>query len=868
MPRKEKNTVSDITPVNHEHNNSNDTYVNTEHVLDQSVVSSETSDINVHDTESVTNKSYFGVIDNKKGIKLASLNVRSLLDKLDQLRIILASRPLDILAINETFLDSNILTSQLNIDGYIFERYDRGSRHGGGVGFYIRDNLQYALYKQDVISQHNIEALFIKLKRPHRDAVLVGTIYRPPSAKTEYYDNIVNVLDHIIDEHDCIVMGDLNYNYVLDESLSTNPIHYLSQLYGLTQLVSEPTRITTSSSTLIDVILTTIPESHVCTGVIKLTLSDHYLPYTILTCQAPKVPPKCITVRDFKNFNNDSFLSDLTREFTDVFNVFNDSCIVENPNIHMLWLKWKSTFEKVCSHHAPLKTIKVRDRINPWLTRDIVSAMHERDYIHNKAVKFKDNELMMLYKRKRNSVVRMINNAQKLYYEQCVNTSNNKNRDMWKSLRHILNTNNKSIVNTQNVTADNFNSFFANIGKDLADKIPKCTYNWHLPQSIYDFIAQPITNEFVTSQLRLLSDKSNLDVLNIDSKLLRVAAPVLCPSLAYLINKSITSGEIPDDWKLAKITPIFKNKGSKDDCGNYRPISVICHVAKVMEKAVQVQLKDYLLEHNFITHVQSAYLKNHSTQSSLHNIVSDLLDGINENCINGLCFLDLQKCFDTIDHAILLTKMEKYGIRGISLKWFSNYLSCRKQRVKLNDDVSSLMEILFGVPQGSILGPILFLLFINDLPTCLTKCQCNLFADDTVLYTTNNKEKDVLTDLQTDMNNVFEWFKLNRLSVNVSKSCTMFVTNRNIQDQAPLTINDQPMLSVKETTYLGVTLNNDLTWNRQISNMLYVPKPRIDKFKQSFQYIGPSLYNTFPQDVKESSSLSVFKKRSKEHILA
>ncbi len=319
-------------------------------------------------------------------------------------------------------------------------------------------------------------------------------------------------------------------------------------------------------------------------------------------------------------------------------------------------------------------------------------------------------------------------------------------------------------------------------------------------------------------ELIQLNNISKLDVLNIDSKLLRIAAYEISNSLCDIINNCIMNGDLPDDWKLAKVTPIYKNKGPKEDCGNYRPISVICHIAKIMEKSVQIQLKEYLMKHNFISHVQSAYLKNHSTQSSLHNIVSDILDGINTNSVNMLCFLDLAKCFDTIDHDILLCKLEKYGIRGKNLKFFKKYLSGRKQCVKVNGQLSSILDILFGVPQGSILGPILFLLFINDLPTCLQKCECNLFADDTVIYTMNTDEIKATSDLQCDLDNVHNWFTANRLSINIDKSCTMSVTNKS-RSNSIFYISDNMLSSVTHTKYLGVTICENLSWEAQIKTV-------------------------------------------------
>ena len=754
-------------------------------------------------------------ISKHKGFKLATINVRSLLNKIDQLRIILHNQPIDILSVNETFLDCTIPTSQLMINGYVFERYDRGSRHGGGVGFYIRNTVKYELHKHEIVLKLGIEALFIKVKLPNRKPMIVGTMYRPPSANVQYFDNIVDVLEHIITDIECVIMGDLNYNYILDENVCSSPISYLSQLTGLSQLVTEPTRVTMTSSTLIDVILSTMPSMHIATGVVNLALSDHYMPYTVIAHTMPKSQGNFITIRSFKHFNEVAFLNDILNEFgvsaTDCRRPFTDT------NVNNMWTNWKANFEKICSHHAPIKVIKLKNRNNPWMNQDIIKAMHERDHYHQQAVRSKDPLIWHAYKTKRNEIVRMISNAQSNYYHNVVDQSNNRNRDMWKSLNHILNINRHSKIDTS-INADSFNAFFTNIGKSLADKIDSDHYEWHLPSSIHELNITPIESNFVLKELQKLRNKSNLDVLNIDSKLLRAASHIIYNSLSDIINSCILCGDLPDDFKMAKVTPIYKNKGSQDDCGNYRPIYVICHVAKIMEKAIQVQLKEYLLKHNFISHVQSAYLQDHSTQSSLHNIVSDTFDSINCNHVNMLCFLDLQKCFDTIDHNILLCKLDHYGIRGNNLEFFKNYLNGRKQRVKVNCQDSSLLDIVYGVPQGSILGPILFLLYINDLPTCLKKCECNLFADDTVIYMSNNNDQLAMYDLQNDINNVCEWFTHNRLSVNIDKSCIMSISNKRHQN-FNIAINDNQLLSVSQMKYLGVNVCNNLSWDRHISSI-------------------------------------------------
>ena len=185
------------------------------------------------------------------------------------------------------------------------------------------------------------------------------------------------------------------------------------------------------------------------------------------------------------------------------------------------------------------------------------------------------------------------------------------------------------VLQPQDITAESFNDYFAKLGTNLAERLDDTTHILNLPESIHTFELQPVDTSFIARQLQILKDNSNLDILNIDTKLLKAGAHIIAPSLSVLLNLSINEGRIPDDWKSAKVTPIYKGKGSIEDCGNYRPISVISHVAKIMEKAILVQLTDYITSHSFITCCQSAFRKNHFTKTALHRVMCDILDGIN-----------------------------------------------------------------------------------------------------------------------------------------------------------------------------------------------------------------------------------------------
>lgn len=241
------------------------------------------------------------------------------------------------------------------------------------------------------------------------------------------------------------------------------------------------------------------------------------------------------------------------------------------------------------------------------------------------------------------------------------------------------------------IQAEVFNDYFHSIGPKLNSKFDQIndTFLWTQPESIYTFKFIDVTEESVLKELRSLPSESKIDVLGFDTKLLLAGAEVLAPSLCLLFNLSLQCKRLPADWKSARVTPVYKGKGSTDEPENYRPISIVSHIAKILEKSVNQQLNSYLAEHELLSCSQSAFRKDHSTVTAAHKLVDDILEGMNEGLVTGACFFDLSKCFDTIDHKILLHKLKKYGINGSEHAWFNDYLNDRQQVVAANGSSST-----------------------------------------------------------------------------------------------------------------------------------------------------------------------------------
>ena len=320
-----------------------------------------------------------------------------------------------------------------------------------------------------------------------------------------------------------------------------------------------------------------------------------------------------------------------------------------------------------------------------------------------------------------------------------------------------------------------------------------------------------------------LNLKKSTGLDNIGPRILNMSADVVTPSLLFIINKSISTGKFPSVWKEAKVKPLFKN-GNKEDVNNYRPISILPTVSKLIEKWVESQFSNYLNEFNLFYKSQSGFRPKHSTESALILTIDSWLKAINEGKIIGCVLVDFRKAFDLVDHQILLKKLQCYKCSDLSLSWFKSYLSHRTQRVALNSNVSEPSEIVHGVPQGSILGPLLFLLFINDLPLSLQSksTYIDLYADDTTIYYIGQDKDELEKQLQSSLDNLKMWCKENGMVLNTEKTKVMLIMSRQRRTifgtcDLCLHYNDIDICMTSCDKILGLHVDNNLTWNNHFN---------------------------------------------------
>ena len=296
---------------------------------------------------------------------------------------------------------------------------------------------------------------------------------------------------------------------------------------------------------------------------------------------------------------------------------------------------------------------------------------------------------------------------------------------------------------------------------------------------------------------------------------------IIAMPLSHIMNCSLISGIVPSKLKIAKVIPIFKN-GHREDMYNYRPISVLPCFSKIFKKIIANRLLSFLLKYNILYDHQFGFIPGKSTTHAILSLVDYLINSFEDNKLTCGIFLDISKAFDTIDHNILLSKVYKYGIRGNTLIWFMNYLSNRYQFVSINNASSSFLRIESGVPQGSILGQILFILYINDLPRVSTKLKFLLYADDTNILYENTDANAIITTINMEMPKIMEWLMSNKLHINVNKTVAMLFHTRQKRvniDENSIVIDGNIIHFTTNTEFLGINIDNNLTWKAHINHI-------------------------------------------------
>ena len=367
-----------------------------------------------------------------------------------------------------------------------------------------------------------------------------------------------------------------------------------------------------------------------------------------------------------------------------------------------------------------------------------------------------------------------------------------------------------------------FNEYFVNVGIELANNIAPT--NQHV--SVHDYLItknknsiflDPVLEQDIIATVNSCKSKTSCDFNGIDMKVVKKVVSYIAKPLSDICNKSFTQGVFPDNMKIGKVIPLYK-AGDRNVFSNYRPISLLSQFSKILEKLFNERLDKFIDKCNVLNNSQYGFRNKMCTTHALINLVEEISSSLDAKTFSIGVFIDLKKAFDTVNHALLIDKLEFYGVRGPAKVWLKSYLHNRKQFVQIDDCKSTLLNVTCGVPQGSILGPKLFILYINDICNVSEIVKFILFADDTNVFHSDHDINNLCTTMSNELDKLHAWFTVNKLSLNISKTnYILFGRRRCIADNVSITMGKSPISRVKVTKFLGVNIDENLTWKDHIS---------------------------------------------------
>lgn len=779
-----------------------------------------------------------GTVETNPGpdFSLCSLNIRSLnQDNSIFLTEIIMDHSFDIIALQETRLSSRHTSAELielTPPGYDLISSPRLSGEGGGVAFLVRQSLTYTL---NHIESSTFEAIAITIRLPSTSLSILN-IYRPPDSSrysysfNEFISEFHSILTtYATTPHHFLIVGDFNIH--VDDPTDSHARTFMSLLSdtNLTQHVHFPTH--THKHTL-DLIIG--PSDSLClphVDCLNISPSDHKPILTKLNLQTPRTinsPPQSfrrLAAIDILKFSSDIAHSDL----------------LQNPpsSLEELVQCYNSTLSQLLDKHAPLITKNSCRPHNLWYTPALRALKNITRKAERLWLKSRNNDNWTSFRHSLSKYHSAIKTAKQEYYSNQVTSNIGNPKSLWTTVNNILHRRQSSPLPTSSPTEISLPTAFANF---FNDKISKLRLNIQsaLDRSVSPHHPEPLSHPATFSQFRQVTQEEVLKVLlscpnkyceldPIPTWLLKKCSEFLIPTITKIINLSFTTGIFPDQLKHSVIKPLLKKPSmDKESLSNYRPVSNLSFISKLAERLAKNQLTEHLSSHSLFNSHQSAYTKAHSTETVLLSLHDHLVQAMSHQNITGLCLLDLSAAFDTIDHTILLKRLtDWFGLSNSVLSWISSYLSSRTFTVSVRNQTSSIQPVSYGVPQGSVLGPLLFIMYTTPLSHLIrsTSVDHHLYADDTQLYISFKPAKfqNAISQLQSLFTAVSSWMSSNLLALNPSKTEFLLIgTPQQVQtltDSSISLTHDTTVTPASAVRNLGFIFDTHLSYHNQISSL-------------------------------------------------
>lgn len=752
-------------------------------------------------------------------IVIAHLNVRSLLPKIYDVHQLIISHNIDILCVSETWLSESVADDLVALDGFVLFRCDRDGR-AGGVAIYVRSDIR--CQRIDYVAT-SYEQIWVKSTVRHAKYIF-GCVYKPPSTlNSTFLDEFESQLvecglaaDHLY------CAGDININMLDVLQSDCRRLNSLFLSLNLTQLIVEPTRTTGTSVSLLDIILVSTPLLIAGSGVINSEISDHDLVYC--RSEFPRCPsPTFYTYRDFSSFNKDSFLRDLrVAPFNAIFNM----------NLNEKIDFFKTVVVNLFNAHSPVKTVRLTKKKMPWITDNIKLMQRLRDKAKARFRRTKSIVHWNYYKQLRNFTTVAIRNEKRAYFEYLRRERNS--RCLWRELSrlHVTRARGRNIppdLSNVDLINDAFVNCVPSVVDDpvvLADRQRDID---HYLDSTYNGIGSIFSFSLIDSHtvlryiLSIRSVAVGIDGISIN--MLKLILPYALPYITHIINCCLEMNIYPQAWRSAIVLPLPK-VSSPTRYDEIRPISILPALSKVLERAMYDQFSAHLTRFGIVPSCQSGFRSGHSCETALLRLTDDILCATDQGKLTAAVLLDYSKAFDAVHHPMLLSVLHFMGCSRSAIDMFGSFLSDRSQCVRMAGRCSTSIPVHRGVPQGSILGPLLFSIYTCRLPCVVEHCQLQMYADDVQIYLSFPvTEMDAaIRRIELDLDSISRFSVSHTLSLNVGKTkAVLFGGSGMVASHAnrlSIRVNNQLISFSSSVKNLGLIIDNSFRYRDYISRVI------------------------------------------------
>lgn len=759
-------------------------------------------------------------LDFRASLRVFQWNIRGMgsLTKFDVVKEFLDryKERIDVIVIGETWIKEGC-QNMYELNGYKAVFSCRRSSHGG-LAMFVKEDLRLNLMEvKHMDGLHIIEA---DVQACGRSIHLIA-VYRPPGYPfPSFLDIIDDKLSRTKKEQNVFVVGDVNVPTNLP---ADNVVREYSRMLASHNMKVTNTTVTRpASGNILDHVVGSVGlRSNLQNETIECDVSDHSMILSSVNFKLPRISQvleKRIIDHSLLNQRFAIVLASLP------------SNLAANEKIKEISAKYND----ILNASSKLVTIEVTTKgYCPWMSYDLWYLMRMKENLHKRSKAHpSDSHLKDLLKHVSKTLQDKKDKAKRDYYHNMIHNSSERNS--WKLINEVMGRKPKDsqgislkidgeTVSDCGRVANELNGFFCNVGVNLASKIDSDRNIWKfrsLPSCNLSLFLRPASLEEIVLLIKDLNVKKSPGPDGIPASVIKTHHLAFANILLGIFNEIISTGQYPESLKVARVVPVFKT-GEATNLNNYRPISTLSALNKIVEKMIATRISAFLSENELISNVQYGFRRGSSTLTATNEVLEEIYGHLDNRRFSGALFLDLKKAFDTIDHELLLRKLEHYGIRGVPNRLLRSYLSNRQQFVSNNGFASDHRHIATGVPQGSILGPLLFLIFINDLPRVNLRGSIRLFADDTVLLYGNGDSAKIVDDIQADLQRLLEYFNSNLLSLNLEKTTYMFFHSawRNVPPLPAVVVDNIEIQRVAVYKYLGLKLDSKVSWESHIDDL-------------------------------------------------